>query len=76
MYVPITSEITIETGMTLREISTERAFTVDERLKRSAEVSGEDVWRISPSEERVPGGAPLLLTRQELSERYFAEVES
>jgi hypothetical protein len=75
MYVPITSEITIETGMVLREIATEQPFVVAERLKPGSEVSGEDRWRITPVGPGNPARLPLELARQELSEKYFAEVE-
>jgi hypothetical protein len=74
MYVPITSEITIETGLVLREISTDRLFEVTERLKSGPEVSGEDRWRITPM-GTGPDRSPRVMARQELSEKYFAELE-
>jgi hypothetical protein len=75
MYLPITSEITLETGTVLQEISTGQLFAITERLKPSAEVSGEDVWRITPTGAADRPRSPIVLTRQELSEKYFAEVE-
>lgn len=74
-YVPITSEIILGTGMVLREIATNRLFTIEERVKRSQEVSGEDIWRIEPMDTVTFDRMPLDLPRQELAEKYFAEVE-
>ena len=74
MYVPITSEVNIEKGMTLLEISTEQLYTVTERVKKSSEVLG-DAWKISPIGPASPDPIPLVLARQELAEKYFAEVE-
>lgn len=75
MYSPITSEITLGTGTVLREISTGRLFEVSERLKPAAEVSGEDIWKITPITNENDNRLPRVLTRQELSERYFADTE-
>jgi len=74
MYAPITSEINIETGMLLRDISTEQLFTVMERLKYHTDTPGEDTWRIKPTDEGSDA-LPLLLTRRQLAEKYFAEVD-
>ncbi|MBT1708598.1 hypothetical protein KK062_10200 [Fulvivirgaceae bacterium PWU5] len=75
MDAPITSEINIETGMVLKEIATGRLFLVGERLLQKVEVAGEDTWRITPTDAENPDRSSRVLTRQELSERYFAEVE-
>ena len=75
MYLPITSEITIETGTVLKEISTGQLFAVAERLNNVPEVWGEDIWKITPTSAEVPHQSPIILSRQELSEKYFAEVE-
>jgi hypothetical protein len=75
MYVPITSEISIGVGMVLKEISTEQRFTVAERLKPGTDVSGEDKWRITPINSGNVNRSPLIMARQELSEKYFAEVD-
>jgi len=75
MFVPITSEINIGTGTVLKEIATDRLFEVNERLPMGSEVWGEDMWRIT---ENVPADlrqTTLTLSRQQLSEKYFAEVE-
>jgi hypothetical protein len=74
MYVPITSEVNLETGMTLLEISTERLYTITERLKKSKEVLG-DSWEITPVDTLGLDRLPKVLATPELSERYFAEVE-
>jgi hypothetical protein len=75
MYAPITSEINIEIGTVLREISTEQPFTVVERLKFHSDTPGEDTWRIKPA-DAGSDALSLLLTRRQLSEKYFAEVDA
>ena len=75
MYAPITSEIIIKRGMVLKKISTEQLFEVAERLEDGAPVSGEDRWEIAPIGAGDFDRAPLVLGRQELSEKYFAEVD-
>jgi hypothetical protein len=75
MYVPITSEINIGVGLVLKEIATDQLFTVANRLKTGTQVSGEDIWRIEPIEPGNPNSSPVVLARQELSEKYFAEVD-
>jgi hypothetical protein len=74
MYVPITSEVTIKTGMVLRRIATNELYKVSERLGQTKEVSGQDAWKITPI---APDPYPMdiVLPRQELSEKYFAEVD-
>jgi hypothetical protein len=73
MYVPITSEITIEIGTVLREISTDRIFQVAERVHHGAEVSGDDTWKITPADTGSVDRA-LQVTRVQLAQKYFAEV--
>jgi hypothetical protein len=75
MFVPITSEVTIGTGMLLKEIATDRLFEVNERLANGAEIWGADTWRITENVSADPDRTSLTLTRQELSRKYFAEVE-
>ncbi|MCD9019659.1 hypothetical protein [Parachryseolinea silvisoli] len=75
MSAPITSEIDIETGMILKEIATGQLFVVGERQKHGHEVSGEDIWTITPMVSENTNRSPLVLSRNELSEKYFAEVE-
>lgn len=74
MFVPITSEVNIGTGMSLKEISTERIFTVAERVQRDPNVAGEDRWKILPMSTRDGAALSLTFGRQELAEKYFAEV--
>jgi hypothetical protein len=75
MFVPITSEITIKVGMVLKEIATERLFRVDARLTNGNEVWGEDSWRIIKTFPADLDRIAFELTRQELSMKYFAEVD-
>lgn len=74
MFVPITSEITINTGMLLREIATDRLFKVGRRLSDIEEVWGDDPWELT---EVDPGHPPrtMALVYQELAMKYLAEVE-
>jgi hypothetical protein len=73
MYAPITSEINIEPGMLLREIATDQLFSVEGRLRSTLEVTGEDIWRIIPVDNI--SREPVVMSRQELSEKYFVEVD-
>jgi hypothetical protein len=75
MFVPITSEVTINTGMVLKEIATDRLFEVSQRLSDKEEVWGDDPWELI---EIVPGNpAPtvIALPYQVLAMKYLAEVE-
>ena len=74
MFVPITSEVIIKTGMILKEIATDHLFTISERLKTNPDVAGEDKWRIFPVSQSDPNQISRVFARQELSEKYFAEV--
>lgn len=74
MYVPITSEITIKAGMVLKRIATDELYKVYERLGHGKEVLGQDSWKIRPIEPD-PFPMDIILPRQELSEKYFAEVD-
>jgi hypothetical protein len=76
MYVPITSEVTLGTGTVLREISTGQLFEVGERLKHGAEVSGEDEWTITPVGDPEAQRSPVILSRQELAQKFFADDEA
>ena len=76
MYIPITSEIIIETGTVLKEISTGQLFSVGERLSEEGEIWGEDKWKITPTSVEGPHRLPITLTRQTLSEKYFVEAEA
>jgi hypothetical protein len=74
MYVPITSEITIEIGTVLREISTDQLFQVAERVHHGAEVAGDDTWKITPAGTGSADRPGLQVTRVQLAQKYFAEV--
>jgi len=75
MFVPITSEVTIDTGMVLKEIATERLFEVGQRLSDKEEVWGDDSWELT---EIAPGNLTriaIALPYSVLAQKYFAEVE-
>jgi hypothetical protein len=74
MFVPITSELNIETGMVLKEIATGHLFEVGVRLNNREEVWGDDPWELTEIE---PGNHPptaLALPYQELARKFLAEV--
>ena len=75
MFVPITSEVTINTGMVLKEIATGRLFEVGERLTDNTEVWGDDSWELTEITTGNPGRTALALPYQELAMKYLAEVE-
>jgi hypothetical protein len=75
MFVPITSEVTINTGMVVKEIATERLFEVGQRLSDKDEVWGDDSWELT---EITPGNLEriaIALPYQRLAMKYLAEVE-
>ena len=75
MFIPITSEVTLNRGMVLKEIATERLFEVVGRLNDKEEVWGDDPWKLT---EVTPGEShqtTVSLPYQELAMKYFAEVE-
>ena len=75
MFVPITSEVTINTGMVLKEIATERLFEVGKRLSDKEEVWGDDSWELT---EITPGLSPrtvVALPYQELAMKFLAAIE-
>ena len=75
MFIPITSEVNIETGMVLREIATGQLFEVGARLNNREEVLGDDPWEIT---EITPGNAErtvLAVSYEGLARKFFAEVE-
>ena len=73
MFVPVTSEVTINTGMVLKEIATDRLFEVGHRLTDNEEVLGDDPWELT---EIAPGNpARTALPYQQLAMKYLAEVE-
>jgi hypothetical protein len=77
MFIPITSEVTLNRGMVLKEIATERLFEVMGRLNDKEEVWGDDPWELTEVEV-TPGKlqrTTLSLPYQQLAMKYFAEVE-
>ena len=75
MFVPITSEVTIGTGMVLKQIATGRLFEVGERLKTGVEVWGDDPWEITEISPERGERTALALKYEELAMKYLAEVE-
>ena len=75
MFVPITSEVTIGTGMVLKEIATGRLFEVGERLKQGEEVWGDDPWEITEIAPGTNERTALALKYEMLAMKYLAEVE-
>jgi len=73
MYAPITSEININIGTVLREISTGQLFTAVERLLGQHDTSGEEIWRLEPIDN--PKRLPITMSRNVLSELFFAEED-
>jgi hypothetical protein len=73
MYAPITSDIVINIGTVLREISTGQLFTAVERLLGDHDTSGEDIWRLVPMDN--PERSSIIKSRNELSEKFFAEED-
>jgi hypothetical protein len=74
MFVPITSEVTIGTGMVLKEIATDRLFEVGARLS-DHEVWGDDAWELIEIAPGKLGQTALALPYQVLAMKYLAEVE-
>jgi len=75
MFVPITSEVNISTGMMLKEIATDHLFEVSERLAKAPEIWGEDTWRIVETAPADPYQHVFTLSRRELAQKYLADVE-
>ncbi|HTE30150.1 MAG TPA: hypothetical protein VK666_07235 [Chryseolinea sp.] len=75
MFVPITSEVTINTGMVLKEIATDRLFEVGHRLSNKKEVWGDDPWELTEIASGNSARTAIALTYQELAMKYLAEVE-
>lgn len=73
MFIPITSEITLETGMVLKEIATGRLFQVGRRLKNDSELWGDDPWELTEITSEEP--ERIAMAYLELSEKYLAERE-
>lgn len=68
MFKPITSEITIKTGMILQEIASGREFEVGFKLN-----DGSDQWHIKEADQS--GAKEFIVDRQTIAMKYFAEVD-
>jgi len=75
MFVPITSEVTINTGMVLKEIATDRLFEIGHRLSSNEEVWGDDSWELTEIDPGSPTRTAIALPYQDLAMKYLAEVE-
>jgi hypothetical protein len=75
MFVPITSEITIERGMVVKEIATGRLFEVGARLNNREEVWGDDPWELTEINSGNRERTAIALGYLELAEKFLAEVE-
>jgi len=75
MFVPITSEVTINTGTVLKEIATDRLFEVGHRLSTKEEVWGDDSWELNEIAPVNSARTAIALPYQELAMKYLAEVE-
>lgn len=76
MFVPITSEVNIETGMVLQEIATGRLFEVGARLNNREEIWGDDPWEITELEPDGNEQTVLAVNYDDLARKYFAEVKN
>jgi hypothetical protein len=74
MFVPITSEVTINKGMVLKEIATGRLFEVSRRLSEKAEVLGDDPWALYELDAGNRAPTAVALPYQVLAMKYLAEV--
>jgi len=74
MFVPITSEVIIEKGTMLKEISTGKLYEVGVRMVAHEEVLGDDPWEITESESGNSEPRVLAMRWDDLAAKYFAEV--
>ena len=70
MFAPITSEVTIRTGLVLKEIATDQLFEVGSKLKDVAEA-----WVIREIVSDRKSRIELVADRQTLSRKYLAEID-
>jgi hypothetical protein len=71
MYEPITSEVTLHTGMVLKEITTGTLFEVGVRLR-----DGTDKWEVSEIASDDHSKVVMVADRQTLAMKFFAEMEN
>ena len=73
MFAPITSEITIEKGMLLKEIASGKLYQVNRRIENNPDIATDPIWELNNVEET--GNALKSLLYEELVSKYFAQVE-
>ena len=74
MFVPITSEVIIGTGTVLKEIATGQLFEVGTRLNNREEIWGDDPWELIELEPGNRERTALAVNYDDLTRKYFAEV--
>jgi hypothetical protein len=70
MYEPITSEVTLRTGLVLKEIATGQLFTIGVRSH-----DGSDTWQLIESVDPGLSRIELMADRQTIAMKYLAEVQ-
>ncbi len=70
MFEPITSEITLSTGLVLKEIATGQLFEVGVRAN-----DGTDTWQLIEITDPGLSRIELMADRQMIAMKYLAEVE-
>ncbi|MEJ7645897.1 MAG: hypothetical protein WKF87_14980 [Chryseolinea sp.] len=70
MFEPITSEITLRTGLILKEIATGQLFHVGVRSH-----DGKDTWQLIEIVDPGLSRIELMADRQMIAMKYHAEVE-
>jgi len=74
MFVPITSEVTIETGSVVKEIATGHLFEVGARLNNREGVWGDDDWELTELTPDHRHRTVLAAKHEDLVRKFFAEV--
>ena len=69
MYEPITSEITLHTGLILKEIATGQLFEVGVRSN-----DGSDTWQLIEIVDPGLSRIELMADRQTIAMKYLAEA--
>lgn len=69
MFEPITSEINLHIGQTLKEIATGTLFEISSRLR-----DGTDTWEIMEAGPAELSKVVMIADRQTLSMKFLAEV--
>jgi hypothetical protein len=74
MFVPITSEVTLKTGMVLMEIATDRLFKIGQRLNNKEKVWSDEAWELTEIDSSSSSDS-IILPYPDLAMKYLAEVE-